>query len=263
MLAPVYRRDRERRTLRAPDPGFPRADASGTLWIRGGAAIDEREPMTSDGEKPGKEQESGSGIGAALWRLRPIFTLAFGCGVVVLTYVQLNEIASQPAGVSIRASGAFIREDPESRYRSLTGAELQLLRRQRDVVDDLARRHVGSELTRGSLHDLEVLQQIRLPLGGSPADLVLCDAAPKLTGVRDVDRAAEERLLEAVEALLPRLLRPGGDLLLKILEGPEAQQVDRRIRQSFARAKTAKSQATRKGSSERYLVAREYRPPVD
>jgi hypothetical protein len=116
--------------------------------------------MTSDGEKPGKEQESGSGIGAALWRLRPIFTLAFGCGVVVLTYVQLNEMASQPAGVSIRASGAFIREDPESRYRSLTGAELQLLRRQRDVVDDLARRHVGSVLARGSLHDLEVLQQI-------------------------------------------------------------------------------------------------------
>jgi 23S rRNA (uridine2552-2'-O)-methyltransferase len=99
--------------------------------------------------------------------------------------------------------------------------------------------------------------------GGVPADLVLCDAAPKLTGVRDVDRAAEERLLEAVEALLPRLLRPGGDLLLKILEGPEAQQVDRRIRQGFGGAKTAKSEATRKGSSERYLVARDYHPPVD
>jgi 23S rRNA (uridine2552-2'-O)-methyltransferase len=88
---------------------------------------------------------------------------------------------------------------------------------------------------------------------------VLCDAAPKLTGVRDVDRAAEERLLEAVEALLPRLLAPGGDLLLKILEGPEAQRIEHRIRQSFTSARTAKSTATRKGSSERYLVARGYR----
>jgi hypothetical protein len=116
--------------------------------------------MTSDGEKHPPDQESGSGIGAALWRLRPIITLALGCGVVILTYVQLNRMASQPVGVSIRASGAFVREDPEDRYRSLTGAELQLLRHQRDVVDDLARRHVGSELTRGSLHDLDVLQQI-------------------------------------------------------------------------------------------------------
>jgi 23S rRNA (uridine2552-2'-O)-methyltransferase len=115
----------------------------------------------------------------------------------------------------------------------------------------------------GDLEDTKVCERVLEALGGAPADVVLCDAAPKLTGVRDVDRAAEERLLEAVEGLLPRLLRPGGDLLLKILEGPEAQQVDRRIRQGFGRAKTAKSQATRKGSSERYLVARDYRPPVD
>jgi 23S rRNA (uridine2552-2'-O)-methyltransferase len=96
-------------------------------------------------------------------------------------------------------------------------------------------------------------------LGGKPADLLLCDAAPKTTGARDVDRAAEERLLEVVEALLPQLLRPKGDLLLKILEGPEAQQIDRRIRLSFDRAKATRSSATRKGSSERYLVARCYR----
>jgi len=105
----------------------------------------------------------------------------------------------------------------------------------------------------------DVCERILEQLDGQPADVVLCDAAPKLTGVRDVDRAAEERLLEAVEALLPRLLRAGGDLVLKILEGPEAQQIDRRIRGCFTAAKTAKSSATRKGSSERYLVARGYR----
>lgn len=111
----------------------------------------------------------------------------------------------------------------------------------------------------GDLADPETVERLRDALGG-PADVVLCDAAPKLTGVRDRDRAAEEDLLCAVEALLPRLLRPGGDLLLKILDGPEAQQVDLRIRKSFARAKTQKVQATRKGSSERYLLARGFTP---
>ena len=42
-------------------------------------------------------------------------------------------------------------------------------------------------------------------LGGRAA-VVLCDAAPKLTGVRATDRAREEALLETVEALLPAIL---------------------------------------------------------
>ena len=38
-----------------------------------------------------------------------------------------------------------------------------------------------------------------------------------------------------------------------------AWQVDLRMRKSFAKAKTVKLQSTRKGSTERYLVARGYR----
>jgi len=96
-------------------------------------------------------------------------------------------------------------------------------------------------------------------LGGGPADVVLCDAAPKLTGVRATDRAREEALLEAVEALIPQLLRRDGALVLKILEGPEAQDIEKRIRSQFAAAKATRPEASRKGTSERYLVARGYR----
>lgn len=94
---------------------------------------------------------------------------------------------------------------------------------------------------------------------GAQADAVLCDAAPKLTGVRPTDRAREEALLEAVTALLPKVLRPGGSLVLKVLEGPEAQAVEKRIRARFESAKTLRPKATRKGSAERYLVAKGFR----
>lgn len=110
----------------------------------------------------------------------------------------------------------------------------------------------------GDVADIAVCEQIRTVLGGS-CNLLLSDAAPKLTGIRERDRANEENLLEAIEALIPELLVPGGDLLIKILDGPEAQQIDRRIRSLFERAKTVKCSATRKGSSERYLLARRYR----
>jgi 23S rRNA (uridine2552-2'-O)-methyltransferase len=111
---------------------------------------------------------------------------------------------------------------------------------------------------RADLGDPEVVPRILEALGG-PADLLLSDAAPKLTGVRPTDRARMEALLEAIESVLPALLRPGGALLLKILEGPEAQEVERRIRRRFARARALRPQASRKGSTERYLVARGYR----
>jgi 23S rRNA (uridine2552-2'-O)-methyltransferase len=94
-----------------------------------------------------------------------------------------------------------------------------------------------------------------LALLGGTADVVICDAAPKLTGVRATDRAHEEALLEAIEALVPRLLRPGGDLLVKLLEGPEAETIEKRLRAGFTRSRSLKPKASRKGTTERYVVA--------
>jgi 23S rRNA (uridine2552-2'-O)-methyltransferase len=90
---------------------------------------------------------------------------------------------------------------------------------------------------------------------------LLCDAAPKLTGIRDTDHAREGALLEAVEALLGQLLVAGGTLLIKILDGPDAVAVDRRLRKRFESAKTVKPKASRRGSSERYLLGRGYKEP--
>jgi 23S rRNA (uridine2552-2'-O)-methyltransferase len=94
---------------------------------------------------------------------------------------------------------------------------------------------------------------------GGPADVVLSDAAPKLTGIRATDQAREGALLEGVEALLGGLLRAGGTLLVKILDGPDAVLVDRRLRGEFEAAKTVKPSASRRGSSERYLLGRGYK----
>jgi len=103
-----------------------------------------------------------------------------------------------------------------------------------------------------------VIEELIGQLGG-PADVVLSDAAPKLTGIRAADQAREGALLEGVEALLGGVLRAGGTLLLKILDGPDAALVDRRLRGEFETAKTIKPKASRRGSSERYLLGRGYK----
>ena len=93
---------------------------------------------------------------------------------------------------------------------------------------------------------------------GRRADVLLCDAAPKLTGVRDRDRAREEALLGAVERAVPELLRRGGLALVKLFDCPEAQSFEERIRRSFSQVRRTRPQASRKGSSETYLLAKGY-----
>jgi len=94
---------------------------------------------------------------------------------------------------------------------------------------------------------------------GGLAHVVLSDAAPKLTGIRAADQAHEGALLDGVEALLGGLLCTGGTLLVKILEGPDAVLIDRRLRREFETAKSIKPSASRRGSSERYLLGRGYK----
>ena len=109
----------------------------------------------------------------------------------------------------------------------------------------------------GDLADPSVFPAL-LEFLGRHADVLLCDAAPKLTGVRASDRAREEALLEAVEGALAELLRPGGLALVKLLDCPEAQAFEARIRRSFSTARRIRPGASRKGSSETYLLAKNY-----
>jgi 23S rRNA (uridine2552-2'-O)-methyltransferase len=110
----------------------------------------------------------------------------------------------------------------------------------------------------GDLAEAAVLEELLARLGG-PAAVLLSDAAPKLSGVRARDRAREEALLAALEAAVPRLLAPGGTLLVKLLECPEAHAFELGVRKQFEATKVLKPKASRKGTTERYLLARGYR----
>lgn len=105
----------------------------------------------------------------------------------------------------------------------------------------------------------EAAQAILSALGGE-AQVLLSDAAPKLTGVRATDRAHEEELLAVLTALVPALLARGGDLLIKLFDSPEADAAARALGRSFEKTIGMRPDASRKGTSERYLLGRGYRP---
>jgi 23S rRNA (uridine2552-2'-O)-methyltransferase len=112
----------------------------------------------------------------------------------------------------------------------------------------------------GDLSQPAVREAVLAAAGGA-ADILLSDAAPKLTGVRATDRAHEEALLGAIEAALAALLRTGGALVLKLMEGPEAQDAERRLRARFASARSLRPDASRKGTTERYWIGTGFKGP--
>jgi 23S rRNA (uridine2552-2'-O)-methyltransferase len=110
----------------------------------------------------------------------------------------------------------------------------------------------------GDLSDPSLIAAL-LREAGARFETVLSDAAPKLTGIRASDRAREEALLEAIARAYPQLLALGGTLLVKLLECPEAHAFELDVRKRFQATKVLKPKASRKGTTERYLLAREFR----
>lgn len=95
---------------------------------------------------------------------------------------------------------------------------------------------------------------------GRPADALLSDAAPKLSGIRDVDRARCEELYAAALRVAERVLRPGGSLIIKGFPGPEADAFRKELRRRFGGVSEVRPSAKRATSSEFYWVVAPPRP---
>jgi len=100
----------------------------------------------------------------------------------------------------------------------------------------------------------ESLEKIRAALG-RPADALLCDASPKLTGVRDVDLAAIEEIYTAALAIAESLLAPRGFMIVKGFPGQESDLFRKQLRRRFADVHEIRPEGRRTTSKEFYWVA--------
>lgn len=115
--------------------------------------------------------------------------------------------------------------------------------------------------------DPNVFPRIQELLPGGRADVILSDMAPNATGIRDLDHDKLISLCLSLLTLARELLQPGGTFLCKIWAGRQSDRLQRRLAEDFQRTRTLKPEASRKESSELYLLATQYRrgrgPTVD
>jgi 23S rRNA (uridine2552-2'-O)-methyltransferase len=91
-------------------------------------------------------------------------------------------------------------------------------------------------------------------LGGRKVHCLLSDMAPNTTGIRSVDQARSEDLCRKLLELAETYLSTGGNLVMKLFEGPEADKLFKVVDKMFAQSKRFKPEAVRKGSFETYVV---------
>lgn len=107
----------------------------------------------------------------------------------------------------------------------------------------------------GDVADPAVAEAVARELGG-PADLILSDLAPKLTGVKPADAMRHAELVRLAMSRARHWLRPEGTLVVKLFMDAEYQGLISELRALFKTVRSIKPDSTRQGSSELYTCAR-------
>ncbi|WP_435123763.1 SAM-dependent methyltransferase [Halobaculum sp. D14] len=89
-----------------------------------------------------------------------------------------------------------------------------------------------------------------------PADLVISDMAPDMTGEYSLDHARSIHLARQAFDTALELLRPGGDFVVKVFDGQDLAPFREDVEAEFQYVRAFTPDASRKESSERYLIAK-------
>ena len=116
----------------------------------------------------------------------------------------------------------------------------------------------GATVLQGDFTDVDMPARLQAALKGK-ADLVLSDMAPNTTGHTDTDHLRIMALAEAALDFALEVLAPGGAFVAKVFQGGTERTLLDRLKRSFASVRHAKPPASRKESSELYVVATGFR----
>ncbi len=94
---------------------------------------------------------------------------------------------------------------------------------------------------------------------GAAADLVLSDMAANTVGHPQTDHLRTMGLVETGLDFAREILRPGGAYVAKVLAGGADNQLVAEMKRSFTTVKHAKPPASRKDSSEWYVIAQGFK----
>lgn len=94
---------------------------------------------------------------------------------------------------------------------------------------------------------------------GKRAELVVCDGAPDVTGLHDVDEYLQGQLLLSAMLISTHVLCPNGTFVAKIFRGRQISFLYQQLRILFERVSVAKPSSSRNSSMESFVVCQHFK----
>jgi tRNA (cytidine32/guanosine34-2'-O)-methyltransferase len=116
----------------------------------------------------------------------------------------------------------------------------------------------GVHIIQGDITSIQTAQQIIDAMGQERAELVVCDGAPDVTGLHDVDEYLQSQLLLAALLISTHVLCVNGTLIAKIFRGPNVSHMYAQLRTLFHRVSVAKPTSSRNSSMESFVVCQRF-----
>ncbi|XP_037070877.1 putative tRNA (cytidine(32)/guanosine(34)-2'-O)-methyltransferase [Pollicipes pollicipes] len=113
----------------------------------------------------------------------------------------------------------------------------------------------------GDITKQSTAEEIITQLDGQQAQLVVCDGAPDVTGLHDLDEYIQAQLLLAALNITTHVLTPGGTFVAKIFRGKDVTLLYSQLKVFFRRVTVSKPRSSRNSSIESFVVCEDYRPP--
>ena len=114
----------------------------------------------------------------------------------------------------------------------------------------------GVTFIQGDFREDEVYDGLLKALAGRDVDVVMSDMAPNMSGNKGVDIPRAMYLVELCVDLADQVLKPNGDLLMKVFQGEGYDQLLATLRSKYLKVITRKPDSSRARSKEIYLLAR-------
>ncbi|RUS91682.1 hypothetical protein EGW08_000508 [Elysia chlorotica] len=96
---------------------------------------------------------------------------------------------------------------------------------------------------------------------GEQADLVVCDGAPDVTGLHDIDEYIQAQLLLAALNITTHVLKKTGTFVAKIFRGKDVTLLYAQLKIFFSLVTVFKPRSSRNSSIEAFVVCQGYSPP--
>jgi len=111
----------------------------------------------------------------------------------------------------------------------------------------------GAHIIRENIEDEHVVDEV-LSYFGRKVNAVICDLSPKVSGNWSVDHAQQISLNYDCTKIMDKVLAHKGNAVFKVFDGEFSMEFRDYIKKKFARINLTKPDASRKQSSELYLV---------